>query len=267
MILRAIFRAAFAVCILIQTALFTLLVAFILHYLFSKFLIAVVFIGPFLAGAGSYKEYQWLTRAEAVRLEAERWLAERRHPSLRELQRRRTIKRWAVWIPTAIVVLACVFFDGIWALGSHLLHPNRGRLIGYEVSIPLNWTICYNDLGAAGSGAYSIVVAARYRGLLLAGNGRYLGQRPPFSVSTMNFRSEPAGDPLASNQQEVISTRTLPLGKHSITCWEERPPHWMTVGRYIRCSTPEGDFSAAFNGSDDDASEFYRTLAGTKPTG
>lgn len=149
MILRALFRASFAVCILIQIVLFALLLGLISHFWPSYFLIVVLFIGLFLVGAGSYKEFQWLTRAEAVRLEAERWLAERRYPNPLQLKRRKTIKRWALWMPTVIVVATCLCFDGIWAFTSHLFHPGRGRLIGYEVSIPLNWTIIYPTLTPA----------------------------------------------------------------------------------------------------------------------
>jgi hypothetical protein len=118
-------------------------------------------------------------------------------------------------MPTAIVVVTCLCFDGIWAFTPHLLHPGRGSLIGYEVSIPLSWTIMYPDLDGSRSGAHSIVVAARYRGMLLAGSGAYF--RPPFSYSTMNFRTDPAGDPLATRPATtIISERTLPFGKGTI---------------------------------------------------
>jgi len=243
-------------------------VGLVLQYLHSGALtlITAIFAGPFLSGAASYTEYQWLTRAEAVSLEADRWLAERRHPNPRRLKRQKLIKRWAVWIPTLTVVLVCLFFDDTWAVGSHLLHPHRGRLIGYEVPIPLRWTILYSDLGINENGVHDIVVAARYRGLLRAGSGLYIG-RLPFSYSIMNFRSTPGGDPrLSGPGREVISTRTLLLGGRAVTCLEERPPHWTPAKRYIRCSTSNSDFSGDFNGSDEDADEFYRTLQTVKPT-
>jgi hypothetical protein len=254
------------VCILVQVVLFALLLGLISHYWPSEVLIVVFFIGLFAIGAGSYKEFQWLTRVEAVRLEAERWLAERRHPNPHWLKRRKTIKRWLLWVPSVTVVLVCLFFDGMWAFTSHLLHPGRGRLIGYEVSIPLNWTIIYSDIDANRKGDPSIVVAARYRGLLRAGSGLYVGQRPPFSVSTMNFRSTPGGDPLAIRPATtIISERTMPFAKDTIVCREGAPPRWMISPRYISCSTSTGDFSGSFNGGDEDASEFYRTLEAIKP--
>jgi hypothetical protein len=222
-----------------------------------------MFAGPVLIGSANYFIFQRLTRREFICAEAERWLAERRRTDTYQVKRRGALRRFALWTPTLTVALVCLFFDGTWAVTSHLLHPGRGKLIGYEVPIPLSWTILYIDLGANRGGAHDIVVAARYRDLLLAGS---IGERPPFSVSIMNFRSTPGGDPLASRPGiEVISTRTLPLGKRAVTCLEERPPEWMMAKRYIRCSTSEGDFSGDFNGNDEDAAQFYRTLEAIKP--
>jgi hypothetical protein len=261
------FYSAFAGYILVQILLLGLLLAAIQTIWLSDFLLALFFIGLLTIGAGSYFVFRRIRQEREIRAEAERWLAERQHPDPRHLQSRKTIKRWALWIPTVTVVLACSFFDGMWAFGSHLLHPGRGRLIGYEVSIPLNWTIRYSDLDGNGSVAHSIVVAERYRGLLRAGSSLYIGRRLPFSVSAMNFRSTPGGDPLAPKPvTTIISERAMPFGKSTIVCHEEVPPRWMTSTRYINCSTPTGDFSGYFNGSSEDAPAFYRTLESVKLT-
>jgi hypothetical protein len=83
----------------------------------------------------------------------------------------------------------------------------------------------------------------------------------------MNFCSSPNGNPFeAKPASTIISEHTLPLGKGTIVCREEVPPGWSKSARYIRCSTPTGDFSGNFNGSDEDAAEFYRTLGAVKPT-
>jgi hypothetical protein len=170
-----------------------------------------------------------------------------------------------VWIPTVTVVLVCARFDDAWAFASHLLHPGRGRLIEYEVSIPLRWTIQYSDLDAVGNDAHTLVVASRFRGVWRAGGGRPLGQRPPFSVSTMNFHSTPGGDPLATMPAStIISERARPFGKDTIVWREEVRPRWMETGRYIGCSTPTGDFSGRFSGNDEDAAEFYRVIESVK---
>ena len=219
-----------------------------------------------LIGAGSYLEFRRMRRAEYVSAESEKWLAERRHPGPRLLKRRKTIKKWAVRIPTAIVVLTWAFLDEAWSFASHVLHPHSGKLIGYQVSILLTWTIpSYTSSTYNGEYAHSIVVAERFRGLSRAWSSLSVGGRPSFSASTMNFRSTPAGDPLATKPAStILSAGTLPFGNGTITCREEAPPRWMTEPRYIHCSTPTGNFSGNFSGSNEDADEFYRVLMRVK---
>ena len=216
----------------------------------------------FLIGAGSYLVFRRMTRAEYVIAESERWLAERRQTS-RWIKRRK--KRWALRVPASVIILICTSLDYTWALASHLLHPRSGRLIEYEVPIPLMWSIAYTNVRRSITDADSIVVAARYRGLIKAGSGLYIGRRP-FSASNMNFRSIPAGDVLATGSvTKIISVRTLPFGTRAIQCMEEIPPHWMTSGRYIHCSTPTGNLSANFQGADEDVAAFYDVLSSVKP--
>ena len=268
---NVVFRVAFGGFILLEFMVFVLLVWGISHLLpednefITGALILSVVISPFAIGSASYLVFQRLTRTQYVLAESERWLKERQQTDSRQLQRRRAIKRWALWIPAVTVVLVCACFDDAWALASHLLHPGRGRLIGYEVSIPLRWTIQYSDLGAVGNDAHAIVVASRFKGLWRAGSGRFLRRHPPFSVSTMNFRSSPGGDPLATTPAStIISERARPFGKDTIVCREEVRPRWMETGRYIECSTPTGDFSGRFSGNDEDAAEFYRVIESVK---
>ena len=205
-----------------------------------------------------------MTREDYVRTESEKWLAERRHPNPPHLKRRKTRKKWALWIPTVIVVLICVFIDQTLPFASHMLHPRSGRLAGYQVSIPLTWTVTYSTYRHQGD-ERSTLVAERYRGLLPAASDLYVGRRPSFSISTMNFGSTPAGDPFASKPYaSIISARTAPFGEHSITCWEESPAAWMIAERYIQCSTSTGDFAGTFSGNNQDVSEFYRILESTK---
>jgi hypothetical protein len=273
LIREVLFRLAFAVCMVIQIVLWPLLLAGISTFFASDnysaqgVLVILAFAGLLPIGAANYFMFEWIVREKSIRAEAEKWLEERRRRNSNAIKRRRIISGIALWIPTVTVVLACLFFDGMWASGSHLLHPRPGRLIGYEVSIPLNWTIRYTDLDANGGGARSIVVAERYRGLLSAGSGLYTGRRPPFSVSTMNFSSTPIADPLATRPADpIVSERTLPFGNGTIVCREEVPPRWMKSPRDINCFTSTGDFSGRFSGSDEDASEFYRTLQSVKIT-
>jgi len=237
---KMLFRVAFAGFMVVEFTVFVLLLwaaSEIVpdpNYFLLGILIVLVLSGPFLIGACSYLVFQRMTRVEYLRAESERWLAERRHPDPRLLERRKTIKKWAVWIPTAIVILTWVFLDEAWSFASHVLYPHSGKLIGYQVSIPLTWTIpSYTFTTYDGEYAHSIVVAERYRGLSRAWSSLSVGGRPSFSTSTMNFRSTPAGDPLTTKPAStILSTGTLPFGNGTITCREEAPPRWMTEPRY-----------------------------------
>ena len=267
---EVLFRFAFGVCILIQLVLWILLVAGIgaLFRDSSLVLGLVAFIllpGPFLIGAANYFIYHRIIREEYIYTQAEKWLAERRAGDNPWLKRRKFLKRLAVWIPTVTVILICTFLDYTWAFTSHLFYPGSGRLTGYEVSIPLTWTIQYSNLGSRANGAHDSVVAGKFRGLLKAGSGLYVGRRT-LSASSMNFYSNPAGNPLSTKPATtILSERAISFGQGTILCREEVPPPWMTSARYINCSTPTGDFFGHFNGSDGDASEFYRIVGSVKP--
>lgn len=273
LIREVLFRSAFGICILIQMVLWALLAAG-LAALFSSessfplgLAIFMVFLGPFLIGAANYFIYHRIIREEYICTEAEKRLAERRAGANPWMKRRKFLKRWALWIPTVTVILICTFLDYTCAFASHLFYPGSGRLIGYEVSIPLTWTFQYGDLGTTANGAHSYAVASRFRGLWKAGSGLYIGQRPFFSASTMNFYSTPDRNPLATKPTTpILSERNISIGQGTIVCREEVPPRWMTSARYINCSTATGDFSGHFDGSDGDALEFYRTVESIKPT-
>jgi hypothetical protein len=271
LIKEVLFRIAFAVCILLQIVLWGLLVAgisslFASHNFFPQgVFLCLLFCWLLPIGAANYFLYHRIIREEYICNEAEKWLAERRDANPARIKRRKILKRRALWVPSVSVILVCTFLDYSWAFTSHLLHPGRGRLIGYEVSIPLTWTVQYPDLGGVGDGMHDMVVASRFRGLWKAGSGLYVGRRRPFSASTMNFRTIPNGDPLAMRPDgAIISERTLTFGEDTIVCWEQVRPGWMATARYIHCSTPTGDFSGNFNGNDEDADEFYRVVGSTK---
>ena len=272
LIKEVLFRIAFGLCVVIQIVLWFFMVGGMLWLFHSNrrfvegIFLTSVFAGLFPIGAANYFLFHRIIREEYIPTEAEKWLAERRRTNTQWIKRRKTLKRWALWIPSVSVILILASLDYTWAFASHLLHPGRGKLIGYEVSIPLTWTIQYSDLGATGNGEHDTVVAGQFRGLWKAGSGLYVGRRP-FSASMMNFRSNATGDPLATRPATtIISERTLSFGQRTIVCREEVPPRWMTSARYISCSTPTGDFSGHFNGSDRDALEFYRTVESVKPT-
>lgn len=263
---KLLFRFAFAVCTLFAVVLWSLALAGASipfsrdsHILVVFFIL--LFAGLLAIGTLSYFVFQNLTRADYVLSESERWLAHLREGNSPRIRRRKAITRWALWIPTLTVILICTFFDYAWALTSHLLHADAGSLIGYEVPIPFTWSISFREV-RSGSAPDSFVVAERYRGLLKAGSGLYFGSRhPPFSISGMQFRSMPAGGPIASRlATAIISVRRLRVGEETVECREEAPPSWMKEPRYVRCSNPAATFFASFHGSNEDAAEFYRVL-------
>jgi hypothetical protein len=270
LIKEILFRIAFGLCVVIQIVLWFFMVGGMLWLFHSNrrfvegIFLTTVFAGLFPIGAANYFLFHRIIREEYIPTEAEKWLAERRRTNTQRIKRRKTLKRWALWIPSVSVILILASLDYTWAFASHLLHPGRGKLIGYEVSIPLTWTFRYADLGAIGNGVHVMVIANRFRGLWKAGSGLYVGRRP-FSTSTMDFRTIPNGDWLAMRPDSAtISERTLTFGKETIQCREEVRPRWMETGRQIRCFTPTADFSGYFIGSDEDADEFYRVIKSIK---
>jgi hypothetical protein len=263
------FRAAFAVFILIQIILAALCVGFIASRqpfmppgtLFMLFW----FAGIALIGTESYFVFERIRRKEWIYYESKKWIAERQSKNPQQVKRHRAIKKFAPWIPAATVILICILFDQTWALATHLLHPRSGELIGYEIPIPLRWAIRFNDTIPNGDNARSILIVERYGGLLRAGSGLYVGRRPPFSVSTMDFRSAAAAVPNnPTTSARIISTRTLSFADETIICREEVPFSWAGATRSAECFASSGDFSAGFTGNDRDADEFYRVLKSAK---
>jgi hypothetical protein len=163
LIRKVLFRVAFAGFILLQIVLLGLIAAGIStlfpsdKYFVQGVRLYLALAALLLIGASSYLEFRRMTRAEYVSAESEKWLAERRHPGPRLLKRRKTIKKWAVWIPTAIVVLTRAFFgrsvvlcitritSTLWQINripsfdpTHLDHP----LLHIQY---LQWRICPLD--------------------------------------------------------------------------------------------------------------------------
>lgn len=269
LILRELSRVAFAVCILIQTVLFAALIGLISHYWPSDVLAAVFFIGLFLIGAGYYWEFRWLTRVEYVLSESKRWLAERRKADLARIKRRRRLKRWAIWIPTVTVVLACLFLDATFALTSHLVHPGSFRLIGYRVSIPFDWTIGFSSPHKHATDTWSFVTANKTNGMLRAGLDFYLGRKPHLMFSEMAFYGA-AGDQIQTNRDSpfwvdrLISSHRDLFPGGEITCSDYAPSQTDQDYREVACFASHGDFFCFVSGNDEDVQQFYGVLRGVQ---
>ena len=138
---KVLFRVAFAGFILLEFVIFVLFLWGISKILpednnfFLGVFIVSVLISPFAVGAASYLVFQRLTRAQCVLAESERWLAERWEDDVSRIRQRRRLRRWAPWIPTAAVALACMFLDGTFALASHPIPSGlfrTDRLQGFD---------------------------------------------------------------------------------------------------------------------------------------
>ncbi len=221
-------------------------------------------VGLFLIGACGYVVRRRITRDSYNRTEAEKWLTLRTRPCVDYSRRIKAGKRWALWIPTAIVMIVFLFFPETWALVSHLTHQGSGRLLGYQVSIPIDWIIMMDEPDTGDNHVWSLVVAFRSKGVLRAGATTYWRREPP--IADMAFYGAPRGDTASylSASDRIVSTRTLPLGKGTITCWEYIPGwlrgHEDNDVRSIRCSTLRGDFSSWFSGDKASVSDYYRVL-------
>lgn len=190
---KALFRIAFAGIILAELVLYGLLIAALsslfpqsnslsLHIIFG-----LSFVGLLLIGAGSHLLFQRLTRVEYILAESERWLAEQQKKNSHWIKRRKLLKRCAIWIPIVTVVLACMFLDATFALTSHLLHPRPVKIIGYRVSIPLNWTIGFSAPYENESDTWSFVTANRTNGMLRAGLDFYSGRQSHLTIAEIAF--------------------------------------------------------------------------------
>jgi len=231
------------------------------------------FSGSFAIGAGSYLVFQRMTRVEYILTESEKWLAERHDADPRCTKRRKRLRRWAAWIPAVSVLLAVLFLDQTWAIASHLFHPGSGNLIGYRVSVPLNWTVDFGMPHLTKDQTWSLVSAKRIRGTLRAVRDVYSRRKPGLVISEMAFYGA-SGKQVETNRHSPfgnydtwMSSRTSIFGKETITC-SDYAPHYEHVNgfREISCLTPKGDFSCFFSGDETDVSQFYRTLQSVAPT-
>ena len=250
---RTLFRVAFAGLIVIQVVLLGAFSAFVSAYWPSHVLIALAFAGLPLIGAENYFLFQHLTRAKSVAVEAEKWLARRRRgtPTHRP-KRRKIVNRFAPWIPALVAVGMCSFLGETFAVASHLFRSRPGNVLRYRVSIPLTWIVTQSEPDVNGNHAWSAVTAMRLRDVVRAGLDGYLRRSPVPFFSEMAFYGSPNGDPLNARAPDgIVSTWASPLAGSTVTCWEYLPQYRGALvdgRRFIRCSTPRGDFFCWFRG-------------------
>jgi len=149
-------------------------------------------------------------------------------------------------------------------------HPGSGRLLGYRVSIPANWVVRTDEPDIGSSHTWSSVAAFHSKGVLRAGATAYWQREP--RIANMSFYAAPLGDRRHRflPNDKIISTRTLPLGKGTITCSEYIPGRLREPGdddiQFIVCTTPRNDFYGWFDGDKASVTGFYRTLQNVRQT-
>ena len=215
-------------------------------------------ISPFILGVGNYFVYQRLVGKRAVRIAADRWLAERSKLTPEQRSRKRQIKQTLVWAPTLLVTVAFLFLPETFGIATHLLSPPL-KQAPYEVHVPLTWMV----FDASDAGWYS-TEAFQCEGLLPSGFRRYWRLAP--RVSGMNFWT--ARDPAESFPERRVSAaiafHTFLIGSESISCREYAHEYlYIHEGKDLRavdCRNADGAFSASFYGDKNSLPEFYRTL-------
>ena len=223
-------------------------------------LIVLFCLTPFLNGAASYLVYRRFTRVEYVRAESGRWLAERSERNTNEICRRHRIHRTLLWVPLVLVLSFCLFLDWTWAPASHFCYPRSGNLIGYRLSIPLNWAIAISETDTGPNPFSSSVWAYRSQRLFRDAAAFMFGRKPSTSVSYLRCTgSAPSDDHTYTPElgsEKPISSRVFPIGNTSLACGEfaSREPQQVN----ITCTTPRGDLYCYFGGDRDSAADFYR---------
>jgi hypothetical protein len=264
---RVLFFVAFTAYLLVQV----ILVGMIPAYWPTRVGFSLFFVGLFLSGTLGYVVLRRITRETYNRNEAEKWLALRTRPRVDISSRTMAVKRWAIWLPVATVMIVSLFFPETWAVVSHLSHRGSGRLLGYQLSIPVDWVIMMDEPDTGNNHAWSIVAAFQSKGVLRAGAAACWRREPP--IANMAFYGAPRGDSVAllSENDKIVSTRSLLLGEGTITvtCWEY-VSRWsrghQDDGVSIRCATPRTDFFGWFYGDRTSVPDFYRTLQTVRQT-
>jgi hypothetical protein len=114
---RVLFFVAFTAYLLVQVMLVGMIPA---YYWPSRTGFMLFPVGLLLSGACGYIVHRRNTRERCNHNEAEKWLTLRTRPRIDYIRRIKGAKRWAIWIPTAIVIIAFLSFPETWAVVSHL---------------------------------------------------------------------------------------------------------------------------------------------------
>ncbi len=218
------------------------------------------------------KSEKWGVRAEAVR-----WLAERQSGiGTREVKWRNRGIRLAMCVPSLLVLLVFLFLPELWGMLSHLSQSHPGNLTGYQVPIPVTWTVLRHDRQQADG--WSTVTGLAGRGIG-RGVAAYLRWEPPFSswdIETDSYAPSEGSSARWPSDDEVTGRRSFMTGAESITCLDYWPSYLRTGPyqrtqqfddlsiAYIKCSNGRR-FHASFFGIRGQVAEFYEMLGRVTP--
>jgi len=206
-------------------------------------------------------------RAKWIEEEAEEWLANRfATPIPRTNAWPRQVRRHMLWIPSLIALAVFLFEPETAGIVSHLFYGRSVALDHYRFQFPLTSWITYSG----GNG----VVAILEPGIARVGPISYWQKGPPISSLSIHliYNSIDGNSRRPSDSEKIVSRRTIPFGKETLTCWDIFP------SRYLRSSLPNvdiaditclastNDFVMYFAGRRIDASIFYEILEKAKET-
>lgn len=206
----------------------------------------------------------------AVIAEAERWLSERQAGvSQRDRAKRRRSVRFAVCVPTLLVLPIFLFLPEIWGISSHFGQLDSGNLSGYRVGIPATWLITFRyEYSDGSSGVEGISAKGIGRGV----NPFHDDSVSSWRVATDSYEPRPRIEHDRPNSYSDILSRTdLIVTGEVITCVDYWPSNAWSPDRsesvriaHVKCSG-SGRLSATFDGMRSQLPAFYKMFAGIKP--
>jgi hypothetical protein len=203
------------------------------------------------------------TRRRRVQAEAARWLAGRlRTPGNDDYRKwEQRARKWSLWSPFAIALLAFLFLPQTCGLVSHILNPRAGELYHYRVRVPLTWITFADSINKETGFSY----VGAWTGKGLAHEWRFVPRLSAVGFGTKAFELRHDGAEQPKNVN-ITSTRTFLVGAVIVTCWEYRPS-WLDWGDdlgFVSCSSSKDDLDASFLGQKPDIPNFYEMLEGVR---
>lgn len=182
-----------------------------------------------------------------------------------------------VWIPSLAAGWVLFFFP----IATHLVHPSSQYLQHYRVPIP--WTFMIIPVPGPLEDTSGYYVIGSRTGMGRFGLSPTHLLLPPLYIfrekqlSWITFMNYPGysleatvDDAKTKGVDLRVLTRKFGVGSAELTCWQFRPysPRGL-AGWSVFCRTtaniPRNDFSATFNGREEELNTFYDIVGGIRP--